>query len=136
MTPAEEARDLTLLRTRHCYDEVRSWHQGWRKEAAQRVKGLPIAIRMQGLMVVLATLMREDSPYARRLADALAQWLMVHAPNGPLRGHGVAEAGPRQLLDACRNASRAEFLAAEWEAVLFFDHVELYADAMSAAEKW
>jgi hypothetical protein len=127
---AEETRDLRRQRTQRCYDEVqRRWSKDWRKEAAKRVKGVPVAIRMQGLMVVIATLMRENTPYARALVDGLAKWLMT-GPIAPLRGHGQADAGARQLLDACRKASRAEFLAAEWEAILFFDNVKLYADAL------
>jgi hypothetical protein len=133
MTAEEERRDLTLQRTRYCYDEVQSWHHSWKHDAAQRVKGLPVAIRMQGLMVVLATLMSENRPYARHLADALARWLMVEVRSTPLRGVDPTEAGARQLLDKCRGASRAEYLAAESEAVLFFDQIKLYADALVPA---
>lgn len=131
---SEETRDLSRTRAQRCFDEVRGWQQTWRDEAATRVKSLPVAIRTQGLMVVVATLMRENTPYARRLVEALARWLLKE-PNAPLRGLAQSDAGPRALLEACRNASRAEFLTAEWEAVLFFDNVKLYADALIGAGK-
>lgn len=132
MTSGEEARDLSLLRSQRCYDEVKNWKSAWRKEATQRVKGLPIAIRTQGLMVVVATLMREERAHSRRLGEALAAWLIVAAPINPLQRTDTKSTSPRQLLEACRTLSRAEYLALESEAVLFFDQIKLYADAWAS----
>src|SRR5690606_26462516 len=127
-----EVRDLTLLRARRCYDEVRGWKSDLRAEATQRAKGLPVAVRMQGLMVVLASLTRKEHPADRRLATALAQWL---GTSRGLLGEAEPESfGPIQLLDACRRASRSELLGVEWEAILFFEQIKLYADALSATE--
>lgn len=130
MTVAAESRDLTLVRTRHCYDVVKDWRPEWRKDAATRVKSLPIAIRTQGLMVVLATLLKENTSYARSLSNAVAEWLVRRAPHSSLKSEDSQEVNARRLLEMCRSASRRDYLAAEWEAILFFEQVKLYADAL------
>ncbi len=134
MNQTEENRDLALVRTRCCFNDVREWKKQWRKEAAKRVKGLPVAIRSQGLMVVIATLMSEDTPYSRHFADRLAQWLLKDAPHGSLRSTENGEPSGLRLLEVCMKASRAEYLAAEMEAIIFLDQVKLYADALYTVE--
>ncbi len=134
MNQTEENRDLALVRARYGFNTVREWKPQWRKEAAKRVKGLPVAIRAQGLMVVTATLMSEDTPYARHFADRLAQWLLKDAPHGSLRSSVNGESSGRRLLEVCMKASRADYVVAEMEAILFLDQVKLYADALYPTE--
>jgi hypothetical protein len=136
MSQNDENRDLALVRARYGFNVVRDWREQWRKDAAQRVKGLPVAIRTQGLMIAVAMLMREDKAAARQLADRLANWLLEEAPHGPLRSSARGEASGRRLLEVCMKASRGDYLAAEREAILFFDQVKIYADALNAAEGW
>ena len=134
MKQIEDNRDLTFARARYSFNDVREWKSHWRKDAAKRVKGLPVAIRSQGLMVVIATLMREDTPYSRHIVDCLAQWILKEAQHSPLLSSENKEPSGRQLLDACMNALRADYVAAEMEAILFLDQVKLYADALYSTE--
>lgn len=136
MNQTEETRDMAFVRARYCFKDVREWKPQWRKDAAKRVKGLPVALRSQGLMVVVATLMREDNPASRRIVDNLAQWLFNGAPHVPLRSSENEEPSAGRLLNACMKASRADYLAAEMEAIIFFDQVKLYADALFTEEEW
>ncbi len=136
MNQTEETRDMAIVRARNGFNAVREWNQQWRKDAARRVKGLPVAIRAQGLMVVIATLMRENTPASRCIADRLAQWLLKKAPHRSLHLSEDKEPSGLQLLDVCMKASRADYLAAEMEAIIFSDQVKLYSDALHAAEGW
>lgn len=134
-------RDLRRNRAAYCYSAVCNWHASWRKEATTRVKSVAIQIRTQGLLVTLATLMAEagetSSEFSReqavgfRLADSLADWLLTQAPHCPLRkDQSNHPTGARQLLTVCAQASRATYSAAQREAILFFDQLKVFADAL------
>ncbi len=134
--------DLRGQRARHCYHDVAAWHQRWQNEAATRVKGIPIEIRAQGLMVTLAVLMAEGKESrrsacmesARHLGEVLAHWLLAEAPYRTLTGPAPQpRPSPAALLEACAKASRGDYAAAEREAILFFDQIKIYAGALYAA---
>ncbi|SER20069.1 CRISPR-associated protein (Cas_Cmr5) [Solimonas aquatica] len=127
------SRDLRASRARFCYDEVAAWAgKPWRQEAAQRVKGLPVQVRTQGLVVTLAMLMADDKTYTRHLADLLANWLLTAAPYRALRGEGGATA--LTLLEACSKAPRVEYAAAQREAILLLQQLKIFADALHRAK--
>lgn len=133
--------DLRGQRARYCYHDVAAWHQRWQTEATTRVKGIPIEIRAQGLMVTLAVLMADGRESgrssrmesARHLAEVLAQWLLAEAPYRTLTGPAPqAQPSPAALLEACAKASRGDYAAAEREAILLFDQIKIYAGALYA----
>ena len=131
----EAKHDLRADRARYCYADVATWNQQWFSEAAKRVQGLPVEIRSQGIMVALATLMGENKNSSRHLADTLASWLLLDA--GYLVLAGSEESGPvssAALLKACAGAARSNYVAAQREAMLFFDQVKIYANALAPAE--
>jgi CRISPR-associated protein Cmr5 len=127
----QKDRDLSAARARFCFDDVASWRGSWRKEAERRVQSLPVQVRSQGLMVTLATLMRENKDHSKHLSDLLARWLLQAAPRRTLQDSDSRQSFAARLLATCAQSSRAEYGAAQQEAILLFDQVKLYASALS-----
>ncbi len=127
-TPA--CNDRAAARARYAYQEVLDWSKISKpRDTARRAKGLPVQLRSQGLVVALATLMREGAA-AAPLARALAIWLLDQAPAWVGRTPGGSEpASPKVLLNACMSAGRAEYQAAETEALAFLEQIKLFSDA-------
>ncbi len=124
---------LKRLRAQFAYDEVNG---NWPNNALQRVKGLPVQVRTQGLTVTLATLLREDTVQSRRLADVLGRWLLKDAPHRSLDETGPEKWSPaRRLLDACIKAERSAYLAAQVEALFVLEQLKLFAEALDKEEK-
>lgn len=127
--------NLQQQRMQRAYAAVKAWPEDEKKnkELTQRVKGLPVALRTQGLAVTLATLMKNQ----RALSEALAQWLLVECPHRPL---DVPDARQQrisldvQLLDAAVRSSRPAYLAAQAEALAFLEHVKRFAEALEKAK--
>ncbi|WP_315783323.1 MULTISPECIES: type III-B CRISPR module-associated protein Cmr5 [unclassified Bradyrhizobium] len=127
-------RSMSALRARFCFDDVQQWSPRWRGEATTRVKSLPVQIRSQGLLVTLATLMNEGRDHSMPLVDVLARWLLEAAPKRTLRAP-TGQTDRTRLLGACSTASRAEYAAAQHEAILLFDQIKLYAVALHGEKR-
>ncbi|MBL8470792.1 MAG: hypothetical protein KF778_19810 [Rhodocyclaceae bacterium] len=129
-------RDLRAARARYCYDEAVRWKPEFRKEITQRLKGLPVQMRSQGLANTLALLMADDKFHVAVLAEILARWLLEKSPLRPLpETGGPAHWGaPRRLLDACVKARRIEYAWAQIEAIALMDQLKLFAGALAASE--
>ncbi len=127
-----KTHDLRAARARYAYGEVASWKDK-SKETTQRVKGLPVQIRTQGLMQTLAVLMADDKPHVRRLGEVTGRWLLEDAPYRAL-SEASSNSGTwshsRRLLEACMKASRLEYVWAQQEAIQLLDQIKIYADAL------
>jgi CRISPR-associated protein Cmr5 len=130
----ERCLSLVAARARYAYDDVANWSEKWSKEANKRVKGLPVQVRTQGLMVSIAMLMSEDTHQSRKLAALLADWLLRQAPVQvlPWTGHAGSRPTERELLDACSKGAHIPMLAAQREAIAILEQVKLYAQALWA----
>jgi len=132
----KETENLQMKRARHAFQAVAGWPKARRDEAAKRVQGLPVEMRSHGLMVSIATLMK-DSRHAH-LAETIARWVLEKAPHLPL-GKATAEASggvALQLLRACtdRSTDRASYLAAQTEALALLEHIKRFAAAMPGSD--
>ena len=125
-------RSLAAERARFAYAEVASWGKVLQKAAPPLSRGLPVQVRIQGLQVTVATLMRSNTAEARELADLLARWLLDRGPRRVFDPDRVPDASSHaaRLLGACVEADRASYLAARTEAIAFLDQVKVYADAL------
>lgn len=141
MSPVSN-RDLKMARARFAYDTVMEWSARERDDATTRVQGLPIQVRTQGLLVTLAVLASNsvDETHNRktvddRLARSLTKWLVVEAPHHPL-GHPLPTGrnSPTDLLGLLTNASRADCLAAQREAILLLDQIKIFVNALKGQE--
>lgn len=127
-------QDLRAARAGFAFRTVRDWNPRWFNDANAKVQGLPIQIRMQGLMVALAMLIGENKDHSRNLAGTLARWLLERAPYRPF-GQGGGEATAVTLLERCAEADRGSYAAAQREAVLLVDQIKIFAKAWAERDK-
>ena len=118
--------NLQKERMRRALRIVDDWPNHLRQEAAQRAKGLPVELRTQGLVVTVTTLMNGSHGH---LANDLARWVLDEAPHKPLSAWtgGENRSPARRLLQACLEADRAAFLAAQAEALALAEHIKRFA---------
>lgn len=146
MSAADTVHDLHGARARFAYREVAEWSTSVRKAATTRVQGLPIEVRLQGLLVTLAgltagvevekTAERRDRESADGLLVAgLARWLLRDWPlHGDLlrfRGEPV----PRELLRLAAETDRATHSALQAESIRWFAQVKLFASALKEKDR-
>jgi hypothetical protein len=126
---------LERLRARFAFDEVSQWPGPIRDRAHAEVKGLPVALRTQGLVQTLATLVNGE-PHQTRLAQAIARWVLEEAPRRPLeRWLDSKLARPEaRLLAACVRAERTAYLAGQSEALAIVEKLKIFAEAQAALE--
>lgn len=123
---------LSWARARFAYRRVSEWEgQPWKKEAVNLAKSLPIVLRMQGMAVSLANLIRMDSAQSRELARTVSDWLLK---DWPLRASIPSASGgndPKTLLVACIEAEAlGTYLALQREALALMEQIKLFGDAL------
>lgn len=123
---------IKCKRARFAYERVVAWDASWRERAVQRVKGLPVQVRTQGLGTALATLIHQDNVESRALADLLADWLLNDSPHKPLKQETAQSADRHALLAALVRADRASYMAAQSEAIGLLDEVKTLGQAIVA----
>ena len=128
-----ETIDLNRKRSQFAYGEAFNWSPQWRERAVAKVKGLPVALRAQGLAVTMASLICSEEAHQERIALSLAKWLLEESPIKSLvvfnSGTG-SDTLPRRLLKACIDADRPAYQAAQTEALAFLDRLKLFAEAL------
>lgn len=141
--PAE--RNLHRARCGFAFERLLKLSPEATRRLAGRLKGLPVEVQANGLLVALSDLLREtvqDSQPVRegrpgwQLADTLALWLMKASPRPvwPLPVETVLT--PKALLAVCSRAPRAEYQAAQAEALALLSAMKIYAAALSADPEW
>jgi CRISPR-associated protein, Cmr5 family len=109
-TVAPRAPDsLPLDQRRHqfAWERLKAADKALRTPIDTEVQGLPVALRTQGLGVVVATLLHRSRRESRWIADALGIWLLGESPHRPFADPGGEETPGRRLLDAviqCRDS--------------------------------
>ncbi|RLB92756.1 MAG: hypothetical protein DRH50_09115 [Deltaproteobacteria bacterium] len=126
----QEGRSLQRLRMQFAYNELKEKSGG--KDIKARLKGLPVALRMNGLAVVGAQLCASSEYKDRAIGEMLAEWLLKECPinlftkkGGPSRDRPL-----KRLLEACISAKRTEYEAAQMEALAFLEQAKLIAEAL------
>lgn len=127
-TSPDTGHDLTLVRARFCYTEVANWPERLQKDGNSKAQGLPVQVRTQGLLTSVAVLTGGDE-VANRFADTLARWLLAEWPHRSLEGAWERPVAA-DLLGALAQASRAEHIAAQREAILMLDQIKIFAKAL------
>lgn len=146
MSAADTVHDLRGTRARFAYGEVAGWSTSMRKAATTRVQGLPIEVRLQGLLVTLAgltagveaekTAERPDRETADGLLGAgLSRWLLRDSPLHADLLHFRGEPVPRELLRLAAEADRATHGALQAEAIRWFEQVKLFASALKEEDR-
>ncbi len=131
----KEERSLQRIRMRFAYERLNGLTGG--KDIKAKLKGLPVALRMNGLAVVGAQLCASSEYKHRAIGKILAEWLLDGCPVKPLTSMGIpSRDNPlKTLLDACISAKRTEYEAAQAEALAFLEQAKLIAEALWAEDK-
>jgi hypothetical protein len=127
------SQSLQMARARFAFHAVDGWSKDMAVEAIQRVQGLPVELRGKGLVVTIATLVKEKRH--AHLAETIARWLLEEeAPHRPWSaGTSDAPGGLAQRLMAiCVDSDRAAYLAAQTEVLALVEHIKRFAPARGA----
>jgi len=126
----QEGRSLQRMRMQFAYKGLKDLAGG--KEIKARLKGLPVALRMNGLAVVGAQLCASSEYKDRAIGEMLAEWLLEGCLVNPFtRKGGSPKNKPlKSLLEACISAKRTEYEAAQAEALAFLEQAKLIAEAL------
>jgi len=127
--PKDETKSIKQRRMEFAYEQLSRVIN--KKEIATRLKGLPIAIRMNGLAVVGAQFSSSDE--IRPIGKMLSKWLLKECPMNIFseqRNKTEEDANIKRLLELCIKATRTEYAAAQQEAIAFLDCAKLIAEAL------
>ncbi len=121
----------SLLRNQRAYEIVTGWPSLVCKSAVELAQGYPIEIRTMGTMQTLAFSMGKRDSGHGALAKAIADWVLSAASGAPLGDvRDAGERTPGELLRRLAKGTRAEYLAADSEAVAFADAIKLIGKAV------
>ncbi len=131
----QERRSLQRMRMQFAYKELKGLAGG--NDIKAELKGLPVALRMNGLAVVGAQLCASSEYKHKKIGKILAEWLLEECPVKPLTKIGSPHKDKplKKLLDACISAKRTEYEAAQAEALAFLEQAKLIAEALWAEDK-
>ena len=122
---------LEQLRAKHVMSVVKGWDRTpWKKEAAKRVRDLPLMLRNSGLGQTLAILMKESVKRAesKEIVEVLSRWLLR---DSPVKAY-PSETGdqPERLLQVCFEGSRDRYQLAQQEAMAYLGWLKIIAEAL------
>ena len=135
MKENEERETLERQRAAFAYERVSGWERSvWGNRVLAPVKGLPVAMRTQGLSLTLAALMDKEGIEYREITRLLAEWVMESAPVKPLGSLGAdSREVARSFLKAAVSADRGAYLAAQREALAMLEMVKVMVQAIFKA---
>jgi hypothetical protein len=118
------AKDLERERAKFAYERVSAWKKlDLRPRPGDWLLGLPVMLRTQGLLATHAILRSKDG---KGVAEALEAWLTREAPKPPLGG----DREDKDFIVRCTSVDRAQYLAAQSEAVAFATTLKWVAQAL------
>lgn len=133
--------DVSRARAAYAFGQLQNVSR--KEEVAQRLKGLPIQIRTQGLSTALALLIADaDRADTRRVRDLLVGWFMSSRSRCRTTGlrqqlHGIEDKGKAalEMLRWCvETADNAAYRAVQAEALAFLQQAKILAEALAAAD--
>lgn len=126
----------SLARHQFAYAIASEWRGAQLTSAASLAQGYPIELRALGTMQTLAFSMGKDEAGHRALASAIAMWVLSPGSGAPLGSiDDEKRRVPFELLQRLSKASRAEYLAADAEAIAFADSLKTISKALAKSRK-
>lgn len=120
----------TLTRQQRAYEVVSNWPSTTRKKAVDLAQGYPIEMRTAGTLQALAFSMGKMELGHSALAKAIAEWVLSEDSGAPLGAVAVGERTPAEFLKRLAKSTRAQYLAADGEAIAFADAIKLIGKAV------
>lgn len=118
----------SITRYQCAYKIVAKWSPGDRERAVEVAQGYPIELRTSGVMQTLAFSI--GKPAHEIIAQAIATWVLSEESGVPVVKVLQGARTPEDLLKLLAKASRAEYLAADSEAIAFADAIKLLVKAL------
>lgn len=126
MARGEARETLDRRRAKHAWEQIDALDGSLDKICA-RAQGLPVEVRIQGLTVAVATLIKEGRSESRALAKWLAEWLLE---TSKLIENSSQRVSPMRLLEHATVCERDEYLALQTEALAYLEHVKRLLSAL------
>jgi len=121
----------SLTRQQRAYEVVSSWPSGTRKKAVDLAQGYPIEMRTAGTLQALAFSMGKKETGHSALAKAIADWVLSEESGAPVGAiSSKDERTPAEFLKRLAKCTRAQYLAADSEAIAFADAIKLIGKAV------
>ncbi len=140
--PQVSTKSLGVEEHRHqfAWKQLRNLQRETLERVASEVQGLPVAIRTQGLVVVIATLIQrgsEERTAGPWLASKLAEWLIKESRHGTLWSKEPESRPPTgyTLLELImKSDSTLSLAAAQREAIAMATALKRIANVLQAGE--
>jgi len=121
----------SLRREQYAYKVVTAWSSGVLKAAVDLAQGYPISMRTAGTLQTLAFSLGKRETGHGALAAAIADWVLSKESGAPLGSFSQKEQRTAEkLLELLATRTRAEYLAADREAIAFADAIKVIGKAV------
>lgn len=120
----------SLRREQYAYKVVTAWSSGVLKAAVDLAQGYPISMRTAGTLQTLAFSLGKRETGHGALAAAIADWVLSKESGAPLGSFSQKERTAEKLLELLATRTRAEYLAADREAIAFADAIKVIGKAV------
>ena len=120
----------SLRREQYAYKVVTAWSSGVLKAAVDLAQGYPISMRTAGTLQTLAFSLGKRETGHGALAAAIADWVLSKESGAPLGSFSQKELTAEKLLELLATRTRAEYLAADREAIAFADAIKVIGKAV------
>lgn len=121
----------SLDRNQLAYAIASEWNRPTLLSVASLAQGYPIELRTLGTLQTLAFSMGKRDTGHDALARAVARWVLSPKSGAPLGEVDEDKRVPSELLRRLAGAERAEYLAADAEAVAFADAIKTISKALN-----
>ena len=126
----EGGKMRSLRREQYAYKVVTAWSSGVLKAAVDLAQGYPISMRTAGTLQTLAFSLGKRETGHGALAAAIADWVLSKESGAPLGSFSQKERTAEKLLELLATRTRAEYLAADREAIAFADAIKVIGKAV------
>ena len=126
----EGGKMRSLRREQYAYKVVTAWSSGVLKAAVDLAQGYPISMRTAGTLQTLAFSLGKRETGHGALAAAIADWVLSKESGAPLGSFSQKERTAEKLLELLATRMRAEYLAADREAIAFADAIKVIGKAV------
>ena|GEM_PF-4074199 len=127
----EGGKMRSLRREQYAYKVVTAWSSGVLKAAVDLAQGYPISMRTAGTLQTLAFSLGKRETGHGALAAAIADWVLSKESGAPLGSFSQKEQRTAEkLLELLATRTRAEYLAADREAIAFADAIKVIGKAV------
>lgn len=125
-------REMSRRQARFVYDQAELWSSGDLKEITVQAQGLPVSLRIQGLLITLARLEISKNQAGQQLCRMLFEWLTKQTP---ILAQDSTITTTGKLIKKLSAMDRTTYLAVQTQALSLSERIKLIASALNAAKE-